>query len=108
MAEITWGEFVKKWRSVDGKGLTYGQAMVACSPIWNNPTERANYITKHFGSDVKIEKIEEPKEDKLEDIKEPREPSKPIAIQPTAKGKETKDLKYYQAKARYFKYKAAK
>lgn len=106
MADVTWREFIEAWRKVEGKGLTYSQAMVACSVVWKDMDARQAFINEH------IRKVDIPlKEESLEpkpspntmDVKTVTEPI-PIPIP----NKSRKTLEYYQAKAKYYKIKSRK
>jgi hypothetical protein len=102
--EVSWNEFVRVWRQVEGKGLTYGQSMVAAGPIWHDPELKQEFINKHIHKIASIkEETKEPP--KPEEVKEPVE-SKTKAIPiPSSKNR---DAEYYRIKAKYYKRKAAK
>ena len=107
MADVSWNQFVKRWREVYGKGLTYGQAMVACSSVWSDQEQKNEFISKHILNEeapAKVEKVVEepgPEEVKVEH-------NRVAEIKATNIPKtNAKSVEYYRTKAKYYKLKAA-
>jgi hypothetical protein len=119
--EVDWNMFLKTWRMINGRGMTQGQAMAACKPIWDNEVEQQKFISKYINKDADIPNSQ-PINASNNESNNPSErsgpisPSKPICSSkpvapssnskaPTANGK-VKDLKYYKRKAAYEKFRA--
>jgi hypothetical protein len=110
MAEVSWNEFVRVWREKEGRGLTYGQSMVAAGPIWHDPVLKAEFINKH----IRPTGAEEAKHE--EEVKSPSLPtplqsvpgSVPTPAAKASSSSTARDLEYYRIKAKYYKRKAAK
>ncbi len=116
MSEVSWNQFVKRWREVYGKGLTYGQAMVACSSVWSDPDQKQEFISKHILNESSLsEPVLSTAPPKPEDTQQPQSSESIKAEHPRVSDikasaasprNATKSLEYYQAKARYYKLKA--